>query len=81
LRYVHGFDKRRKTKFDLNIPAAVTVDTGSLSRDARKDIRKGTRLIWFIALRALLDVSLDFLKTLKAYTEGRRRTTDTKEWL
>jgi hypothetical protein len=39
-------------------PAAVTVAMGNFSRAARKDIKKGTRLIWLIAFRALFDVSL-----------------------
>ncbi len=42
------------------VPAEVTVDTGSLLREPKKDMRKGTRAIWLMALRALLDVSLVF---------------------
>lgn len=43
------------------VPAEATVETGSLSRAPRKDIRKGTRDIWLIAFRALFEVSLVFL--------------------
>lgn len=39
-------------------PAAVTGASEILSRAARKDIRKGTRCISLMALRALFDVSL-----------------------
>lgn len=34
------------------------MDSGSLSLDPRKDIRKGTSDIWLIAFRALFEVSL-----------------------
>ena len=42
----------------LVAPAEVTVDIGSFSREAKKDIRKGTRDIWLMAFRALFEVSL-----------------------
>lgn len=35
--------------------------SGSLSRNPRKDIRNDTKPIWFMAFKALLDVSLVYL--------------------
>lgn len=55
--------QKESIKVAVHAPAAVTVDTGSLLRDAIKDIRNGTRLMWFIASRALFDVSLILVKT------------------
>lgn len=46
------------TNIKGTIPADVTVDIGSFSRAARKDMRNGTREIWLIVVRALFDVSL-----------------------
>jgi len=42
----------------LYTPAATTGARDSLSRDAKKDMRKGIRLMLLIAFKALLDVSL-----------------------
>lgn len=44
------------------LPAATTVDIGNLSREDKKDIRNGIRLIWLMALRALFEVSLIILR-------------------
>lgn len=44
----------------MEVPAAVTVDSGSLSRAARNDIKNEIKPIWLMAFRALFDVSLVF---------------------
>jgi len=46
----------------MNIPAETTGPSGSLSREARKDIKKGVKWKALMAFRALLDVSLRMLK-------------------
>lgn len=40
----------------------MTVESGSLSRAPRNDIRKGTRAIWLIAVSALCEVSLQHVR-------------------
>lgn len=55
----------------MRLPAAFTGDIESLSREARKDIRNGTRVMSLIALSALLDVSLDFLSDYPAYAHDQ----------
>ncbi len=49
-----------------DLPAEVTVDSGKLSLEARKDIKKGTSDIWFIAFKALFEVSLVFVSSRDA---------------
>jgi hypothetical protein len=61
----------------FTIPADVTVDSGSSSREVRKDIKNGTRFISLIAFKALFEVSLISLSA----TKDKKRiilTTDTR---
>jgi len=46
----------------MNTPAETTGPSGSLFREARKDIKKGVKWMALMAFRALLDVSLRMLK-------------------
>ena len=72
MRYCHGEHAGTPNKNITDLPAEVTVDSGSLSLDARNDIRNGTREIWLIAFKALFEVSLVFPS--KYHTRSSRMT-------
>lgn len=58
--------RMRTGSYEGHIPAEVTVDTGSLSVAAMKDIKKGTSDIWLMAFKALFEVSLGFVSSRDA---------------
>lgn len=67
--------------YENDKPADVTVAAGSLSRDARNDVKNGTSDISLMDFMALFDVSLVFLSS--SYHQGKCKaelTTGTREW-
>ena len=62
------------------LPAATTVDIGNLSREDKKDIKNGMRLIWLMASRALFEVSLIILRNNNTLGGAKIPTTSTTRW-